>query len=77
MTSEQRIVPITLPDNRALRVVESLLDGSGVTLNGDAPWDPQIYHPDFCSRVLRHGTLGLGESYMDGWWECERIDELA
>src|SRR5690554_6597388 len=77
MTSEQRIVPTSLTDNRALRVVESLLDGSGVTLNGDAPWDPQIYHPDFCSRVLRHGTLGLGESYMDGWWECERIDELA
>ncbi len=18
--------------------------------------------------------LGLGESYMDGWWECERLD---
>lgn len=77
MTSEQSSIPITLPDNRAMRVLESLLDGSGVTLNGDAPWDPQILHPDFCSRVLRHGSLGLGESYMDGWWECERLDELA
>ncbi|WP_104201928.1 cyclopropane fatty acyl phospholipid synthase [Billgrantia saliphila] len=77
MTSEQRIGPIVLPDSRARRVLESLLAGSGVTLNGDAPWDPQIYHPDFCSRILRQGSLGLGESYMDGWWECERIDELA
>lgn len=77
MTSEQRIGPIVLPDSRAQRVLTSLLKGSGVTLNGDAPWDPQIYHPDFCSRILRQGSLGLGESYMDGWWECESIDELA
>nr|WP_228574323.1 cyclopropane fatty acyl phospholipid synthase [Halomonas sp.] len=57
--------------------MSALLDGSGVILNGDSPWDPQLYHPDFCSRILRQGSLGLGESYMDGWWECERIDELA
>lgn len=25
-------------------------------------------------RVLQEGSLGLGESYMDGWWECERLD---
>ena len=77
MTSEQSTAPVALPDNRALRVLENLLNGSGVTLNGNAPWDPQIHHPDFCSRVLRHGSLGLGEAYMDAWWECERLDELA
>ena len=77
MTSTQRIAPLALPDNRPQRLLTSLLEGSGVTLNDDAPWDPQILHPDFCSRVLRQGSLGLGESYMEGWWECERIDELA
>ncbi|MFQ3788145.1 cyclopropane fatty acyl phospholipid synthase [Halomonas sp. A29] len=77
MTSEQRIGPIALTDSRAQRVLNSLLEGSGITLNGEAPWDPQIYHPDFCSRILRQGSLGLGESYMDGWWECEQIDEMA
>ncbi|NIC04354.1 cyclopropane fatty acyl phospholipid synthase [Billgrantia bachuensis] len=77
MTSEQRIGPIALPDSRAQRVLSTLLEGSGVTLNGEAPWDPQIYHPDFCSRILRQGSLGLGESFMDGWWECEQIDEMA
>lgn len=20
--------------------------------------------------------MGLGESYLDGWWDCERVDEL-
>jgi cyclopropane-fatty-acyl-phospholipid synthase len=22
------------------------------------------------------GSLGLGESYMDGWWDCDALDEL-
>jgi len=77
MTSEPRIGPIALPDTRARRVIEQLLDGSGVTLNGDAPQDIRVLHPDFFSRILHNGTLGLGESYMDGWWECDRIDDLA
>lgn len=29
------------------------------------------------SRVLSDGTLGVGESYMDGWWDCEQLDELV
>ena len=24
----------------------------------------------------RIGTLGFGESYMDGWWDCDAIDQL-
>lgn len=77
MTSDHRIGPLALPDTRAKRVLDALLEGSGVSLNGPAPWDPQIYHPDFCARVLRQGSLGLGEAYMDGWWECERLDEMT
>lgn len=77
MTSDPRIGPIALPDTRARRVVEQLLEGSGVSLNGNAPWDIQVNHPDFFSRALHQGTLGLGEAYMDGWWDCERIDEMA
>jgi cyclopropane-fatty-acyl-phospholipid synthase len=77
MTSDPRIGPIALPDTRARRVIEQLLEGSGVTLNGDAPQDLRVHHPDFFSRVLRQGTLGLGEAYMDGWWDCQRIDEMA
>jgi cyclopropane-fatty-acyl-phospholipid synthase len=26
--------------------------------------------------VLRDGSLGLGESYMEGWWECDALDEF-
>lgn len=77
MTSKPHLGPIALPDTRARHTVEQLLDGSGVALNGSSPQDIRVYHPDLFSRLLWHGTLGLGEAYMDGWWECERIDEMA
>jgi len=28
------------------------------------------------ARVLAQGSLGLGEAYMDGWWDCDRLDEF-
>ena len=57
--------------------VESMLDGSGITINGPNPWDIQVSNPGFYKRVLSHGSLGLGETYMDEWWECEQIDEFV
>jgi cyclopropane-fatty-acyl-phospholipid synthase len=57
-------------------VVGRLLAEAGVTLNGPEPWDPQVHNRDLYNRVLAQGTLGLGEAYMDGWWDCERLDDL-
>lgn len=58
------------------RQVQKLLDVADIRINGDRPWDLQIKHPDMLDRVLALGSLGLGESYMDGWWDCERLDEF-
>ncbi|MBI4119006.1 MAG: cyclopropane fatty acyl phospholipid synthase [Parcubacteria group bacterium] len=58
------------------QIIESLLKGAGVVINGSNPWDPQIHNKDFCNRARREGSLGLGESYMDGWWDCEKLDEF-
>jgi cyclopropane-fatty-acyl-phospholipid synthase len=30
--------------------------------------DPQVYE-----RVLRKGSIGLGESYADGWWDTDNL----
>jgi len=30
----------------------------------------------FYNRILRDGVLGLGESYMDGWWDVEKPDDF-
>jgi cyclopropane-fatty-acyl-phospholipid synthase len=64
------------PGRGAEAAVQSLLAEVGVTLNGPEPWDPQVHNRDLYTRVLAQGTLGLGEAYMDGWWDCERLDEL-
>jgi cyclopropane-fatty-acyl-phospholipid synthase len=45
-------------------------------VNGNNPWDIQVHNEQFYSRVLHEGALGLGESYMDKWWDCARLDQL-
>ncbi len=57
--------------------VEELLSTAGVSINGTDPWDIQVNDDRFYRRVLGDGNLGLGESYMDGWWDCERLDEFV
>ncbi|MGH9467287.1 MAG: cyclopropane fatty acyl phospholipid synthase [Terriglobales bacterium] len=54
----------------------TLLQGAGIELNGPQAWDLTVHNAGFYGRVLRHGSLGLGESYMDGWWDCPRLDEF-
>ncbi|MCX6798424.1 MAG: cyclopropane fatty acyl phospholipid synthase [Candidatus Falkowbacteria bacterium] len=56
--------------------VQKLLDLADIKINGDRPWDIQIRNNNFYSRVGKQGSLGLGESYMDAWWEVESLDEF-
>ena len=51
-----------------------LLASADIHLNGSRAWDIQIHHPQLLTRLLKQGGMGLGESYMDGWWECQAID---
>lgn len=46
-------------------------------LDGPAPCDPQVHDERLFARVVVDGTLGLGETYVDGWWDCVRLDELV
>jgi cyclopropane-fatty-acyl-phospholipid synthase len=57
-------------------LVTNLLGQAGISVNGQNPWDIQIKDDRFYQRVLSDEILGLGESYMDGWWECEALDEF-
>ncbi|MEX1180106.1 MAG: cyclopropane fatty acyl phospholipid synthase [Cucumibacter sp.] len=57
------------------RIVAMLKD-VGVTINGPDPWDPQILNDNVWNRVFAQGSLGLGEAYMDGWWECGDLAEF-
>jgi cyclopropane-fatty-acyl-phospholipid synthase len=56
------------------RALQDLFAPSGLTLDGDAPWDPRVRDERFYGRVVANGSLGLGESYVDGWWDCEELE---
>lgn len=57
-------------------LIEKLLATADVIVGGTRPWDIQVRDERLFSRVLAHGSLGLGEAYMDGWWECAALDEF-
>lgn len=56
--------------------IENLLAHADVTVDGNRPWDLQVKNPHFFQRILAKGSLGFGESYMDGWWDSESPDQL-
>ncbi|MEX1258515.1 MAG: cyclopropane fatty acyl phospholipid synthase [Gemmatimonadota bacterium] len=62
------------PGGIARQIVQKRLLEAGVQVNGTAAHDPQVADARFYRRVLRDGSLGLGESYVEGWWETDAID---
>ena len=63
-------------NNHWFKIVSRLLLESGVEINGTKKWDIKVRNNKFYKRVLQQGSLGLGESYMDGWWDCDNVDML-
>jgi cyclopropane-fatty-acyl-phospholipid synthase len=53
-----------------------LLQEAGIILNGDAPWDIRVHNESLYHRLFSGGLLAVGESYMDGWWDCDALDEM-
>ena len=51
-----------------------LLDAAGIPINSDEPWSLHVKDDRLWDRAVAEQQLGLGEAYMDGWWECERVD---
>ncbi|MDE2423965.1 MAG: cyclopropane fatty acyl phospholipid synthase [Betaproteobacteria bacterium] len=58
------------------RILEILFNKAGVTINGKEPWDIQVTDSRVYNSILRKWSLGLGESYMDHYWDCRSVDEL-
>ncbi len=58
------------------KIIQDLLNIADIKINGNQPWDIRVHNNQFYDEVLKHGSLGLGEAYMNEWWECDQIDEL-
>lgn len=54
--------------------IEELLSLADVKIGGTRPWDIHVHNNGLYARVLSEGSLGLGESFMEGWWDCPRVD---
>jgi cyclopropane-fatty-acyl-phospholipid synthase len=54
--------------------VRELFSLAGITVGGQAPGDIQVHNPRFYSRLLQQASMGLGESYMDGWWDTPSME---
>lgn len=62
--------------NQFKSVVSSLLELADVRLDGERAWDIHVLTDDFYERLVTQGSLGLGESYVERWWDVERLDEF-
>ena len=56
--------------------VAAILETVDVQVDGARPWDIHVHDERFFRRALTEGALGLGESYMQGWWDAESVDQL-
>ena len=59
------------------KITKAILSPIDVEIGGNRPWDIQVRDPRFYRRVLLEGALGLGESYMEGMWDCADLEELV
>jgi len=62
--------------NKEKEIFQDVLHKAGVTVNGNKPYDIQIHNDKLYKRCFRDGLLSIGEAYMDGWWDCEALDQL-
>lgn len=69
-------LPCRSTDSVLCASIEQILAKADIRVNGSRPWDLQIHHAGVLERIASHGSLGLGESYMDGDWDVERLDEF-
>ncbi|MBA3539806.1 MAG: cyclopropane fatty acyl phospholipid synthase [Deltaproteobacteria bacterium] len=57
-------------------IVRELFGLAGIEINGTGVGDIRVHDPRFYERLLRDASVGLGESYMDDWWETDALDVM-
>ena len=62
--------------SQAKAKLSELLQSAGITINGQNPWDIQIKDERTFNRIISNGSIGAGESYMDGWWSVPDLAEF-
>ena len=58
------------------RAMMELFEKADIIVGGSRPWDIQLNTFGVPERIFAHGSLGLGEAYLDGAWDVENLDEF-
>ncbi|WP_374076339.1 cyclopropane fatty acyl phospholipid synthase [Bdellovibrio bacteriovorus] len=66
----------TLSQSSSQDFLDRVFYRAGISINGSAPSDIKVHNSKFYNRVLAQGSLGLGESYTEGWWDCEDLSQF-
>lgn len=56
--------------------IVDLLGQCDIEVGGSRPWDIQVHDDRLFAAVVTRGSLGLGEAYMDGWWDADAVDQF-
>lgn len=56
--------------------INGLLLLAGIHVNGNNPWDIKVCNEKFYARVMADGSIGIGEAYVEDWWDCLQLDEF-
>lgn len=80
MTNQNESIP-TKPaffseDSKLHTFVRDSLAEANITIGGNQPWDVTFLGFGVPESVVSRGSLGLGESYMEGLWTSKRLDEF-
>ena len=60
----------------AKEAIIAILSQADIQIDGDRPRDIRVNNPSFYKQILAGGSLALGESYVDGWWDCDALDQF-
>jgi len=76
-TSATQKLISSLDPRRAADLCRDLLATADIKVGGDRPWDMQVHDERIWTRILRDGTLAVGETYMEGWWDVPALDQFV
>ena len=78
-TSDALLAAPALPAGQhssVFRWAGPILDKAGIQIDGSADCDMRIHDPAVVKEAFIRGNLGLGEAYMNGAWDAQRLDEF-
>lgn len=66
----------TVSNVDARQLCVRLLERAGVPIDGPEAWSMRVHDERVWQRLVGERELGIGESYMDGWWDADELDEM-